>query len=229
MQCSGLDDPQANIMQRMHGILHETSLQAAQQRETGYSDSLAAGNKRTFSDATLETAGHETKASAPTHFKQATSLLDAPTRLWPSKIADFRPSVETSEYSQRKAFAATPSSSLDPELSLKHPVYGLPSELVANFSSLGINHIYPWQRSCLRGPNLLNGAKNLVYCAPTGGGKSLVADSEHIFALHCILVLLLIGACDSIDGQTRTRSAWCQSPSCSPICSTGPGKGSVVA
>lgn len=216
-------------MQRMHGILHETSLQAAQKQENAYSDSLAAGNKRSFSDATLGTGDHEAKTSAPTHFKRAISLPDAPTRLLPSKIADFRPSVETSEYSQRKAFAATPSSSLDPELSLKHPVYGLPSELVANFSSLGINHIYPWQRSCLRGPNLLNGAKNLVYCAPTGGGKSLVADSERISALYCIIVLLLIGACDSIDDQTCTRSPWRQSPSCSPICSTRPGKGSVVA
>ena len=104
-------------MQRMLGILHETSVQAAQLRESSYSDSTVAGNKRTFSDATLETGGYESKDSAPAHFKRAIGLPNAPSRLLPSKIADFRPSTGTSEYSQRKLVAATPSSSLDPELS----------------------------------------------------------------------------------------------------------------
>ena len=36
--------------------------------------------------------------------------------------------------------------------------------------------IYPWQSSCLLGKGLLTGEQNLVYTAPTGGGKSLVAD-----------------------------------------------------
>jgi DNA polymerase theta len=50
--------------------------------------------------------------------------------------------------------------------------------MVDNLASLGIKQIYPWQKSCLRGPGLLTGEKNLVYCAPTGGGKSLVADGK---------------------------------------------------
>ena len=45
-----------------------------------------------------------------------------------------------------------------------------------NFANLGIDSIYPWQSSCLLGRGILNGEKNLVYSAPTGGGKSLVAD-----------------------------------------------------
>ena len=45
-----------------------------------------------------------------------------------------------------------------------------------NFTSLGIHSIYPWQSSCLLGRGVLNGETNLVYSAPTGGGKSLVAD-----------------------------------------------------
>jgi DNA polymerase theta len=61
-------------------------------------------------------------------------------------------------------------------LSLSHPAYGLPRQLVANFAALGIKTIYPWQKQCLLGPGLLQGEKNLVYSAPTGGGKSLVAD-----------------------------------------------------
>ncbi|KAJ4401100.1 hypothetical protein N0V85_005599 [Neurospora sp. IMI 360204] len=81
-----------------------------------------------------------------------------------------------SEYSQRRALPSTPTSTSDPFLSLSHPAYKLPKQLVANFTSLGIKSIYPWQKQCLLGPGLLSGAKNLVYSAPTGGGKSLVAD-----------------------------------------------------
>ena len=70
----------------------------------------------------------------------------------------------------------TPGPSQNPFLSLFHPRYALPERLVKNLASLGINAIYPWQSSCLLGRGLLNGEKNLVYTAPTGGGKSLVAD-----------------------------------------------------
>lgn len=78
--------------------------------------------------------------------------------------------------SQRLVTTSTPRSSLNPLLSLSHPLYNLPESLVKNFSSLGIESIYPWQSSCLLGRGLLAGQKNLVYTAPTGGGKSLVAD-----------------------------------------------------
>ena len=61
-------------------------------------------------------------------------------------------------------------------LTLDSPCYGLPATLVANFTSLGVKSIYPWQASCLLGRGLLTGERNLVYTAPTGGGKSLVAD-----------------------------------------------------
>ena len=72
--------------------------------------------------------------------------------------------------------ASTPGPSQNPLLSLSHSRYALPERLVSNLASLGINSIYPWQSSCLLGRGLLNGDKNLVYTAPTGGGKSLVAD-----------------------------------------------------
>ena len=83
---------------------------------------------------------------------------------------------QTSEYSQRQAARSTPSASLNPLLRLSHPSYGLPESLVKNFAALGIDSIYPWQSSCLLGRGILTGEKNLVYSAPTGGGKSLVAD-----------------------------------------------------
>lgn len=83
---------------------------------------------------------------------------------------------QISEYSQRQAARSTPSASLNPLLHLSHPSYGLPESLVKNFTALGIESIYPWQSSCLLGRGMLTGEKNLVYSAPTGGGKSLVAD-----------------------------------------------------
>lgn len=52
----------------------------------------------------------------------------------------------------------------------------LPPQLVSNFEALGVHSIYPWQSSCLLGKGLLAGEGNLIYTAPTGGGKSLVAD-----------------------------------------------------
>lgn len=83
---------------------------------------------------------------------------------------------EEPKCSSEKAGSSALGSTLNPLLSLDHPCYGLPASLVANLSSLGISTIYPWQSSCLLGRGLLTGEKNLVYTAPTGGGKSLVAD-----------------------------------------------------
>lgn len=71
---------------------------------------------------------------------------------------------------------STPAPSQNALLSLRSPRYGLPPALVANFEALGVNSIYPWQASCLLGRGHLTGEKNLIYTAPTGGGKSLVAD-----------------------------------------------------
>ena len=80
------------------------------------------------------------------------------------------------ERALRLPVTGTPGPSQNPLLSLSHTRYGLPETLVENFASLGINSIYPWQSSCLLGHGILNHEKNLVYTAPTGGGKSLVAD-----------------------------------------------------
>ena len=77
---------------------------------------------------------------------------------------------------RRRDVSSTPGPSQNPLLSLAHHKYGLPGTLVKNLASLGINSMYPWQSSCLLGRGLLDGSNNLVYTAPTGGGKSLVAD-----------------------------------------------------
>ncbi|KAL7950834.1 P-loop containing nucleoside triphosphate hydrolase protein [Trichoderma barbatum] len=177
-------------MESMRGILHKTSVQEAQERQAATS---SAGQKRSWSTSIGDADGKDSPsgpgsaftatASAPAsasqgsvRFQNALSFLPPATRLSASKIVTFNASEDPSEYTQRRVFAATPSSSIDAELNLAHPVYNLPPQLVNNFASLGIKQIYPWQKNCLKGPGLLTGAKNLVYCAPTGGGKSLVAD-----------------------------------------------------
>lgn len=85
-------------------------------------------------------------------------------------------SIIQTEYSQRKKLALTPTPTQDPKLDLAHSLYGLPQRLVSNLASMGISSIYPWQSECLLNSGALDGKVNLVYSAPTGGGKSLVAD-----------------------------------------------------
>ncbi|PMB66057.1 Helicase and polymerase-containing protein TEBICHI [Beauveria bassiana] len=167
-------------MQRMNGLLHTTSLQLAQKDHLHtHTSPPIIGQKRSWSTAAHNEneRGPQSAANPAVIFKRSIALPNAPSKLTPSLITTLGPpSLGGGEYTQRHKLAATPSSSLDPELHLSHAVYDLPTQLVANFASLGINHIYPWQRNCLRGPGLLSGERNLVYCAPTGGGKSLVAD-----------------------------------------------------
>lgn len=187
-------------MESMRGVLHKTSVQEAQERQAGaVGPPPLAGQKRSWS-TTLDDADTKglplisgattTSISAPNSQGsvryQKAPLFSSPaaTRLSASKIVSLDASEDPSEYTQRRVFAATPSSSIDDELDLAHPVYNLPPQLVNNFASLGIKQIYPWQKNCLKGPGLLTGAKNLVYCAPTGGGKSLVADCEPSCRIH---------------------------------------------
>jgi DNA polymerase theta len=163
------------------GIWHTTTLQAAKEQQKIYAGggTSLAGQKRARDVSIPVTDQNDVGTSRKKHQGSGGNLLKGPPRLRASRIeyADgFAGRGLLSEYSQRQAFAATPTSTADPLLSLSHPAYGLPRQLVANFAALGIKSIYPWQRQCLLGPGLLQGEKNLVYSAPTGGGKSLVAD-----------------------------------------------------
>jgi hypothetical protein len=51
--------------------------------------------------------------------------------------------------------------------------WGVPAGVAAAFAARGVRKIFPWQAAALS-----EGARgdNLVYCAPTSGGKSLVAE-----------------------------------------------------
>ncbi|VUC28397.1 unnamed protein product [Clonostachys rosea] len=165
-------------MNSMQGLLHKTSLKAANDERSTTFTSIAshAGQKRSWS-ASDTPSDQQGISRGPVQFKRASTASSAARRLSASPIVNLEaPQEGPSEWSQRVAISATPTSDYDPELNLAHPLYGLPPRLVQNFASLGIKQIYPWQKNCLKGPQLLSGAKNLVYCAPTGGGKSLVAD-----------------------------------------------------
>jgi DNA polymerase theta len=169
------------------GIWHTTTLQLARQRQQTYSTTSIAGQKRAYdASSTSElsirngTPPQRQGLPQPAPGRPSGSYLpNEPPRLTASRIKyqnGSLPKEGPSEYSQRQSFAATPTSTIDPLLSLSHPAYSLPRQLAANFAALGIKTIYPWQKQCLLGPGLLDGEKNLVYSAPTGGGKSLVAD-----------------------------------------------------
>nr|XP_036585735.1 DNA polymerase theta subunit [Colletotrichum truncatum]KAF6795786.1 DNA polymerase theta subunit [Colletotrichum truncatum] len=160
---------------------HKTSVQAVKDQGQTYLTTTVAGNKHARSETAHPPAPRPT--TLPSHtlgIHRASSLPTGPPRLTASPITslDLAGHQGPSEYTQRNAVQCTPSSSSDPLLALAHPYYGLPRPLIRNLYGLGIKIMYPWQKACLRGPGLLSGERNLVYSAPTGGGKSLVADGE---------------------------------------------------
>jgi replicative superfamily II helicase len=52
---------------------------------------------------------------------------------------------------------------------------GLPSEVSRSYERLKVCKLFEWQYECLHSSRALQG-NNLVYCAPTSGGKTLVAE-----------------------------------------------------
>lgn len=164
-------------MEPPRGILHKTTLESTTLQQKTFHTTTLSGNKRLHADI----ASSEQQQPPPKRaiqFQRASAVDKELPELAASIITDVDPDTIThpSEYSQRRAVQATPTSVVDRSLLLSFPRYGLPTSLVNNFKELGINEIYTWQKQCLLGPGLLNGSKNLVYTAPTGGGKSLVAD-----------------------------------------------------
>jgi replicative superfamily II helicase len=167
-----------------NGVWHKTTLQAAREQQAEYRTTSIHGQKRrigAYDTGGCDHASPSVKRVAP--FQTAAAVSRGLPPLTASQITRSLPQIPQSstvnglsEYSQRRAFPATPTPAHDALLNLSHPAYKVPKPLVANFQALGIHSIYPWQKQCLMGPGLLRGEKNLVYCAPTGGGKSLVAD-----------------------------------------------------
>ena len=158
------------------GIYHRTSVEAA---KATYTTISRVGQKRTFEEAQGDKHEHIALQLVQTTYKGDFQRPLLPDKLYSPLIAgtirDVNPQGGT-EYSQRKSLALTPSTTANPLLDLSHPDYSLPRGLINNFAALGVKSIYPWQAECLIRSGALKGKRNLVYTAPTGGGKSLVAD-----------------------------------------------------
>ena len=162
----------------------KTSIEIVQQNQQNYEKAGIIPAKRSFEevDKLITAADQLNGHTVPTFgtgnkgFARDSSLGLSPIRA--GEIIDHDDhQTEKACMSQAHAqHAALPGPSQNPLLSLSHPSYGLPQRVVSNLASLGIKSIYPWQSSCLLGRGLLQGQRNLVYTAPTGGGKSLVAD-----------------------------------------------------
>ncbi|CZT03482.1 hypothetical protein WAI453_012309 [Rhynchosporium graminicola] len=138
-----------------------------------------AGVKRTLNDFQERQGGKNVAladVTSRTEFRRPALPTNGSRVLKAGEIRDIVDVQGQSEYSQRRALALTPSATSNPLLDLSHPSYGLPKQLTQNLASLGVKSIYPWQSECLLRSGALRGEINLVYTAPTGGGKSLVAD-----------------------------------------------------
>ena len=53
--------------------------------------------------------------------------------------------------------------------------WGLPEGVGERYVESGVSQLFPWQVECLQTTEVLSGG-SLVYCAPTSGGKTLVAE-----------------------------------------------------
>ena len=79
------------------------------------------------------------------------------------------------------SFMKTPAKSTEEHLKLSQ--WGLPELVLEQYAQRGITSMYEWQAECLMKPNVLQG-DNLVFSAPTSGGKTFVAE---LLALKCVL------------------------------------------
>jgi len=80
--------------------------------------------------------------------------------------------------------------------------WGMPPSAKRALESKGVRSLYPWQVECLSMPGVLDEGENLLYSAPTSGGKSLVADilmTRRLAArpgTMCMCVLPFVALCD---------------------------------
>ncbi len=99
---------------------------------------------------------------------------------------------------------------------LSYPGWGLPEEVVRTYEAeLGVKQLFPWQVECLEagGGAVLRDGANLVYSAPTSGGKTMVAELLMLRALtHSVeagTALLVVPFIALAEEKARyLRRAW---------------------
>ena len=146
-------------------------------RRQTFATTSIVGTKRSYDDihTTSKTHGGLQQHGSPGNCLQLPRPPRIVNRLNASCITPPAPTTPELTEAHIKS-TASQQTERDPLLSLRHDRYGLPPRLVTNFEALGVRSIYPWQSACLLGKGFLEGTKNLIYTAPTGGGTSLVAD-----------------------------------------------------
>lgn len=104
----------------------------------------------------------------------------------------------------------------DAKRRLGYPGWGLPEEVVRTYEEeLGVRQLFPWQVECLEagGGAVLRERANLVYSAPTSGGKTMVAELLMLRALtHSVeagTALLVVPFIALAEEKARyLRRAW---------------------
>lgn len=51
----------------------------------------------------------------------------------------------------------------------------LPTQIAESYGKLGVETLYDWQYDCIKQAGVLTN-ENIVYCAPTSGGKTLISE-----------------------------------------------------
>ena len=52
----------------------------------------------------------------------------------------------------------------------------IPDCVISSYQQTKLKKVFPWQIECLQQPGVIEGQRNLVYSAPTGAGKTFVAE-----------------------------------------------------
>ncbi|MES1920427.1 hypothetical protein MHBO_002095, partial [Bonamia ostreae] len=87
--------------------------------------------------------------------------------------------------------------------------YGIPAEMDRVYRQKGVNRLHQWQIACLKKKGVLEG-KNLIYSAPTSGGKTLIAETLMIRRMlskkgKCIIVLPFISLVQEKSEDLRNK------------------------
>ena len=109
------------------------------------------------------------------------------------------PAARTSHSAHTSSTASARLPTTPPAVTVELDSLALPTALVDYLrAEKKISRLYPWQAECLAMPGVMAHTRNLVYCAPTSGGKSLVSD---------LLVVrrLIAGGC---DGGAVRKPTW---------------------
>ncbi|KAL0029501.1 hypothetical protein WJX77_012503 [Trebouxia sp. C0004] len=148
----------------------------AQSNSQSLLDSILAGEvpaMHTYTSAMQMPSSHHTAAT----IAGVSSWQAATSAALPSKAQEHRAEAHKAEEHKDRGF---PSQAVHKKATTAVPLqlmlyqWGLPQKVVQAYAAKGVHKMYPWQAAALECGKSGN---NLVYCAPTSGGKSLVAES----------------------------------------------------